>query len=379
MNESSEPLRVLIATCSLAGYGGTDLYTRDLALALLKAGWLPVVYSTEGGRIADELRRATIPVVNQLDAVTAAPHVIHGHHILETVASLARFPAAPAVFVCHDSVTWHSLPPLSRRIAVYVAVDRNCRDRMMLEHQIPEESIRIMPNAVDLDRFGRRASLPDKPRRALVFSNQAKENTWVAPIRSACERHGITLDVIGLGSRRYAENPERVLPDYDLVFGKARCALEALASGAAVVACDAPGLAGMVTSRNLDEFRELNFGARTLRRELTREAIEEEIGRYDATDALAVSERIRGMAGVDQLAADFVELYREIRQTPVSVAPDADLRAMGQSLERLMPLLYRSPNQRASIPRRLLRWLANSKAMSPVARVLYRFRHKTGL
>jgi Glycosyltransferase Family 4 len=378
LNESREPLRVLIATYGLTGYGGTDLYTRDLALALLKAGWLPVVYSTQGGRIADELRRATIPVVDHLDAVTAAPHVIHGHHILETVAALARFPEAPAVFVCHDAVTWHSLPPRSPRIAVYVAVDRNCRDRMMLEHRIPEESIRIIPNAVDLDRFARRASLPDTPRRALLFSNQAKENTWMAPIRSACEHHGIMLDVIGLGSGRYAENPERVLPGYDLVFGKARCALEAAATGAAVIVCDAAGLAGMVTSQNLDDFRQLNFGARTLIREVTRGAIEEEIARYDATDALAVSNRIRGIASADQLAADFVALYQEIRQTPVSVAPHEDLRAMGESLERLMPHLYRAAKP-PSIPWRLLRWVANSKAMSPLARVMYRFGRKTGL
>jgi hypothetical protein len=68
-----EPPRVLIATVSLTGFGGTDLYTRDLALALVRHGWLPVVFSTSLGRIADELRAATIPVVASLDAMTAAP------------------------------------------------------------------------------------------------------------------------------------------------------------------------------------------------------------------------------------------------------------------------------------------------------------------
>ena len=36
--------------------------------------------------------------------------------------------------------------------------------------------------------------------------------------------------------------------DYDLVFAKARCALEAMAVGAAVVLCDTHGLGPMVTS-----------------------------------------------------------------------------------------------------------------------------------
>ena len=40
---TAEPRRVLIATLGVYGRFGTDLYTRDLALALLRRGWLPVV------------------------------------------------------------------------------------------------------------------------------------------------------------------------------------------------------------------------------------------------------------------------------------------------------------------------------------------------
>jgi hypothetical protein len=373
-----EPPRVLIATHSLTGFSGTDLYTRDLGLALLRSGWLPVIYSKLTGRIADELRSATIPVLTDLDGVTAPPHIIHGHHNLETLATLARFPTVPAIFVCHDALAWHSLPPLSPRIGAYVAVDRNCRDRMLLEHRIPEDSIRILMNAVELHRFRQRSALPANPRRALVFSNQAREQAWVSPIRSACQRRGIALDVAGIGSGHFTERPEDLLPEYDLVFGKARCALEALATGAAVIVCDAAGLAGMVTTNNVDDLRQLNFGARTLTRPITTETIEQELARYDPRDARAVSDKIQAVAGVDLLAAEFISLYEDVRSRQVPVAPDAEFLATARSLDRVMAALYGGASSRRSIVTRVARRLVNSKWFSVAARLMNRVTRGVG-
>jgi hypothetical protein len=126
--------------------------------------------------------------------VASAPDVIHGHHHLETLAALTRFPRTRALFVCHDGLTWHSIPPIAPRIGLYVAVDRNCRDRMMFEHGIAEESIHVLTNPVDLRRFARRPPLPPKPRRALVFSNNALEETWGRPIRAACDARRIPVE-----------------------------------------------------------------------------------------------------------------------------------------------------------------------------------------
>jgi hypothetical protein len=370
-----EPSRVLIATYSLTGFSGTDLYTRDLALALLRSGWLPVVYSRIVGRLADELRRATIPVVTELDSLTAAPQIIHGHHHLETLACLSRFPTVPAIFVCHDALAWHSVPPLSPRIGAYVAIDRNCRDRMMLEHRIPEGSIRILANAVELHRFKQRTALPVSPRRALVFSNQAREDTWIAPIRHACQRRGIAIDVIGIGSGHYAERPEDLLPGYDVIFGKARCALEALATGAAVIVCDSAGLAGMVTTGNVDELRQLNFGARTLTRPITHETVEQELARYDPRDVRAVSEKIRAVASVDLLAADFISLYEDVLARQVRIAPDEEFLATARSLERVMAALYGEAKARRSVLSRVARRLRDWKWLSGAVRFMDRVTH----
>lgn len=354
---ASEPRRVLIATHSATSVSGTDLYTRDLALALLRRGWQPVVYTTCLGSIAEELRQATIPVTSDINAVAAAPDVIHGHHHLETLTALTRFPGVPALFVCHDGLTWHSTPPRTPRIDAYVAVDRNCRDRMMLQHGIPESAIRILPNSVDMERFRRRGALPPRPRRALVFSNAASTDSFAATIEAACSQRGIALDVIGRAAGNATDHPEEILGRYDLVFGKARCALEATATGTAVIVCDADGLAGLITSRDLDAMRQLNFGARLLQRPITQETIGAEIDRYDAVDAGRVTDAVRTTAGVDWLAERFIEIYDDLRARHVPLSPEEELRATADSLSHLSKEIQLARPVHVSLLERMLRSL----------------------
>lgn len=54
-----------------------------------------------------------------------------------------------------------------------------------------------------------------------------------------------------------------MLGGYDLVFAKARCALEAMAVGCAVVLCDVGGLGPLVTRAQVQHLRRWNFGRRT--------------------------------------------------------------------------------------------------------------------
>ena len=305
-------LRVLITNNTLGERAGTELYVRDVALALLARGHTPIAYSTELGEVAEELRAATVPVVDHLDAVAVPPDVIHGHHQLETMTALLHFPAVPAVAFCHGWLPWAEAPLRFPRIRRYVAVDELCRDRLVLEGGVSADRVHVLLNFVDLARFKRRAPLPAQPRRALIFSNYASESTHSGVVREACARAGIPLDVIGLASRNPHSHPEDVLGRYDLVFAKARAAIEALAVGAAVVLCDIGKLGPMVTSADFDRLRPLNFGIRTLNEPLVSDAVARQIARYDASDAAEVTSRIRAEAGLDT-AVDAIEaVYDEV-------------------------------------------------------------------
>lgn len=371
-----EPRRVLIATVDMTAARGTAVYTRDLALALLRHGWLPIVYSTRLGAAAETLRLASIPVVSSLDTIGSPPDVIHGQHVMETLVALARFPNVPAIWVGHDATTWHSLPPRTPRIRAYVAVDRNCRDRMVYQHAIDAASVRVLTNPVDLARLQRRGPLPLKPRRALVFSNQAAENTFAVPIRAACAQRGIEVDLAGEGSGRIVE-PESVLPQYDLVFAKARCAIEAAAVGAAVIGCDHRGMSGMITSARLEELRQLNFGLRTLQLPVTEENLLREIDRYDAADAAIVTDRIRASHDSDLLAEQMIAVYEEALDGPADVSPRDDLEGIAATLGEVTPRLYAQADTVAGgTSMRLRTALLNSKALAGPVRLAWRLKKR---
>jgi glycosyltransferase involved in cell wall biosynthesis len=303
--------RILLTNTSLAHRTGSELYAVELALALRARGHDPVVYSPALGGLAVRLAAASVAAVDDLAAVAEPPDLIHGHHHAETLTALLHFPGVPGLFVCHGWEPWEEAPPRFPRLLRHVAVDLPTRERLAAAG-VPAERVETILNFVDLSRFRPRPPLPPRPRRALLFSNNAHEGTHLPAVRAACAAAGIELDVAGLASGRVAERPEELLAGYDLVFAKARAALEALAVGAAVVLCDAAGCGPMVTAGELDRLRPLNLGFRALDRPLSVEALSAQIARYDRDDAAAVSRRVREEAGLDRAVDRYIALYERI-------------------------------------------------------------------
>lgn len=331
-------LRILITNHFLRGRTGSELYVCELATNLLRRGHNPIVYSPQLGHTARELRAATVPVVDNLDAIGSPPDLIHGQHHVETMSALLRFPNTPAVFFCHGFLPFEETPPNHPRILRYVAVDDTCFDRLVSESGIAEERVEVILNSVDLEQFLPRTPLPAQPARALVFSNNAKETTHLGAIREACRRRGLTVDVIGSDAGNVVSRPQDVLGQYDIVFAKGRCALEAMAVGSAVIVCDFLGAGPMVTTKELDRLRRLNFGLRAQREKLDADVLEKEIGRYDPADASTVSQRIRSIAGRDSAIDQIVATYEEVMSEFEAGGPrdhDAEGRAEAAYLREL--------------------------------------------
>jgi Glycosyltransferase Family 4 len=305
-------LRVLITNNTLTDRGGTELYVRDTALELLKRGHSPIAYSTILGEVARELEKADVPVVDDLNKLAVVPDVIHGQEHMELMTALLHFSQVPAIQFVHNSRSWYEKPVHFPRILRYVAVDHVCRN-LLLEHAVPETRIRVVLNFVDLTRFrSRRKPLPTTPQRALLFSNYASERTHLPAVREACARASIPLDVVGRQTNTATMEPEKILGEYDLVFAKARSALEAMAVGAAVVLCDYEGSGPMVTPANFATLRPLNFGRRALSEPLDARVILEEIRRYNPTEALRVSQTVRATAGHESVVDELTSLYEEV-------------------------------------------------------------------
>src|SRR5215204_1466950 len=348
-------LKVLITNFSLRERTGTEMYAFDLARGLLALGHSPVLYSPRPGALAELIRRETVPVVDDLDRLQTPPDIIHGQHADETVTALLRFPAAPAVYVCHDWYMSQDAPPRFPRVLRCVGVDSACRDKLVFEHGVPEERVSVLLQFVDLEKFRPRAPLPARPRRALILCNQTKENAYLEAARAACTGAGVSLDVYGLGVGRPTGRPEELLAGYDVVFAKARTALEALAVGASVVVYWYRRLGPVVTEAGLERLRRDNFGMRSMGPRSTPEEFGRDVaaalGRYDAAEAARVSGRVRAEAGRDRLVSEFVSLYESVIEEHAGLARDEEaearaaaayLRTLSLSKARAADVLYDS-------------------------------------
>jgi hypothetical protein len=299
-----------------------------------KAGHAPMIWAPlVDPSVASQVVASGIPVVSRFDELPDTPDIIHGHHHLETVQALRQFPDVPAIFVCHSGYWWHDAPPRHPRLRHYVGVDEFCRQRLVDADWIDPRRISVIWNAVDMDRHWQRPPLPDRPQRALIFSNYAGPDTHVEAVQEACRRMGIHLDIVGSGVGNLSATPEDVLPAYDLVFAKARCAIEGMASGCAVILCDTTGLGAMVTTTSVKRLRPWNFGFRVLQRPLDAELIAQEIQRYDAGDAGQVSAYMRSHAGLQDGVERYVAIYRSVLSEQPAVEDDADWYPESQPLQ----------------------------------------------
>jgi hypothetical protein len=304
------PLNILFTNNTLAGRAGTELYIRDLAFALSKRGHQVAAYSNVLGEVAEELIDLGVPVSDDLAGISFMPEILHLHHHLEAMTALRRFPGVPAVYFCHGWRSWQEIPHNHPRILEYAVVDLPTGKSACVEHGIPTEKIRLMLNFVDLERFKPRGPLPEIPRKALIFSNYANEKTHLPPIREACKRKNILLEVAGTGVGNYLSKPEEVLGSFDLIFAKGRAALESMAVGASVILCDELGLGPMIKYADFNRLRILNFGSKTFTLSLTPENIIKEIEKHDPDDASLVSRHVRSVCGLDRYVDSVLSLYQ---------------------------------------------------------------------
>jgi hypothetical protein len=327
-------LSILFTNHSLDARRGSELWVLDVCRALIRRGYRPAAFSLELGAVAEEIRLATVPVVNDLDKITFTPDLIHGHHHLETLIAALHFPDVPIVHFCHGFLPWEETPLVHPSVMQYVAVDAPTAERLTTEGGIPADRVEQLWNFVDLVRFAPRPALPARPRRALVLSNQAEATGYVAVIREACQQCGIEVEVAGLRSGRVLERVADQLQSVDVAFAKGRSALEAMAVGCPVILADVFGAGPLVTEAAFDSLRRQNFGIRLLGEPHSVAWYRSQLAGYDVRDAACVSARVRQTAGLEQAVDRLLEIYQRALVRWRAQAGAADDRAATRAASR---------------------------------------------
>jgi hypothetical protein len=334
-------MRVLLATSRLDLLGGVETAVRDIAIGLGRRGHSAVVYSDDFHKGARPLEAEGVKVIRDMDQLPFLPDIVHGHFSLDTVIALARLPGIPAIFHCHGA-GYLGAPLRHPRIYRYVAITPSVAQRVIIESNIEESTMEIFPNSVDLHRFAKLRNPPEQPVRALFYNNyHGRDSKTLAEIRQATEVSGLNLDCIGRCLERRIDNPEDVLPNYDLVFASGRSAIEALACGCAVIIIGMSSCGELVSANNFDRLRRANFSIGANSPPPHAERVKKEIDSYAPDDCATVTERLRSDADSDQMIIHLEGIYdRAISKHRATMSdPVAEHRAVAGYLRKIVPLI----------------------------------------
>lgn len=305
-------MNVLITNIVIAEYTGTETYVKELAIELMNRGYSVEIFTLVKGVLAKELIEKGINVTSNLKQLKLIPDIIHAHHNIPALRVLSVFKFTPVVYFIHDRTSVFDNPFQHKNILKYVAVDYNCKERYYLENGFKEEDVEVVYNWANTNRFRLKQKINSHPKKALVFSNYLSENNIYPEIKEACVELGIELEIIGSSSGNPCLKPEEILQKYDLVFAKAKAAIEAMATGAAVIVCDYRGLGGMVTSSNMKHFRDFNFGMKLMTNTPTKNHLIGEINKYDSSEIIKVSEYIIKESDFLSIVTRLEQIYSEL-------------------------------------------------------------------
>jgi glycosyltransferase involved in cell wall biosynthesis len=303
-------MNILITNLELTEPGGTISYVADLAGFLTGKGHHVEVYTYLDGTVGEHLKNTGINVVTRLDDLKNVPDIVHAHHFAPAADVCFRFRNTPVIFFVHNSLSPFDIAPVNKQVLRYIAVDHNCHKRLLREKRI-RGNTEVVFNWVDTERFRVKENFRDKPQKALLFSNYANTENFYTVIDKACSEENIQLDVLGQRFNKCVLNPEDVLVDYDLVFGKGRSAIESLATGAGVILCDFTGLGVMVNQAEFFHLRDYNFGFEVLTRPFDVELIRQEIKKFDKEENKANAAVIREISSMKVLAEKLLDIYNE--------------------------------------------------------------------
>jgi hypothetical protein len=175
----------------------------------------------------------------------------------------------------------------------------------------PDE-ITVVPNTVQLERFSRVRHPDSAPRRAVLFGNSPVPSSHVEILERACRDCGITLDLVGEPFGTAVSEAGKILPEFDLVFAIGRSALEALASGCAVVLFSADGCGPMISPRNLESFVQRNLTVPKTMPAPTLEAVVHEIRTWHPADCAAVTAEVRASFSFEKTCVKLEAIYEGI-------------------------------------------------------------------
>jgi hypothetical protein len=218
------------------------------------------------------------------------------------------------------------LPPqLPGVTAAVVALHDRVAKRARAAAVVPEVVRLTQP--VDTERFSPRGPLRDPPRSALLLGNYLTGDQLEVVAR-ACDDAGIAWEQVGYKSGGPTREPERLMGDADIVIGKARVIVEAMASGRAAYVYDHNGGDGWVTPERYALLEADNFGGQAEPVAVDLARLRSDLRRYRPDMGAANRQLAVANHSANKHAQDLALLFR--RLSPRAQPVDGPLRELAR-------------------------------------------------
>lgn len=255
-------------------------YVATIADHLQRAGHDVHVWGNTGGPTAEKLEAAGIRTLAGKNALPDEIDVFFAQDQPSSFDLLEARPEVPQVFFWHSGLFDINLSPQLPglvRLTVLLAAHKPGRADALA---VKSPSIRL-DQPIDLQRFRPEGAIAEQPRRAVAIGNYlAGERRAV--LVEACRRAGIELELFGAREARMATDPAATMNGADIVFGKGRVVMEAMACGRAAFVYDSFGCDGWVTSENFREFADAGISGNITAKTAEVEQVVSELASYSA-------------------------------------------------------------------------------------------------
>lgn len=329
-------MRIVLAAHALVGLGGSETYAVTVADHLQRLGHEVWLHSPELGPAADAARRLGVRVCDR-DGLPQAPDVLVVQDGVVACELASRFPLTPQVFVAHSDIFDLQLPPqLPGLVAVVVALyDRV--ERRIRALALPCEIVRLR-QPVDVERFKPDRPLRAEPRVAMAVGNYV-HGQRLDMLARACAHNGIELRHVGMHSEAGAVPLERVYDEADIVFGKARVIVEAMACGRAAYVFDHNGGDGWVTAQSYERLASDNFGGQGDGDPIDEDRLSADLRAYDAGMGMVNRDVVVARHAASKHAAALVQVLARVVPRPAPVEAPLD------ELARMIRMYHRADSQ----------------------------------
>jgi hypothetical protein len=307
-------MRLVLATTGFSHPGGSEGYLLVVGEQLERLGHDVTVRAQKLGAVAEEAARRGIRVAGSDDELPDTCDVVLVQDAPSAYELADRWPRTPQVLrACSDVYDFQLPPALPGVVACVVAVSERVAARVRAVDTVPE-LIRLR-HPIDVRRFSPLSRIGERPRRALLLGNYLGGERLEA-LTAAWEAAGVECVRAGRSTEPTLQ-PELAMNRADVVVGKARVILEAMACGRAAYVYDIAGRDGWVTPERYPAMEADNFAGQATGADIDPGRLAADLDAYDARMGDVNRDLAVRHHDARAHAMQLIELFRRL-------TPDAD-------------------------------------------------------